>query len=103
MPVGVIKRIKAPPEAFLAVCDVLGIEDGGPGTPGCMFEWAHSTDYGFRVVTLFDSEAHAQANVQEVMEAAGKVAAEKGWPALALDAAVVTFTDAIAYFTANVG
>lgn len=26
MPVGVIKRIKAPPEAFLAVCDVLGVE-----------------------------------------------------------------------------
>jgi hypothetical protein len=75
VPVGVIMEIKAPPDAFLAVCEALGINDRGPGTPGCLFEWAHTTEYGFRVLSLFDTEANAHANVQiaEAPEACGGV------------------------------
>lgn len=102
MPVGVIKDVKGPLEAYDATCQILRLEPGGPGYPGALFEWTHATEGGFRCLSVYDTMEHAQANVEAVKQAAVQVLAAQGMPAEALDEMmVVTFLDVHDYLTAN--
>ena len=74
---------------------------GRPGTPGTLFEWAHATEDGFRVISVFETEADAQANLKAVGEAAATVLAAQGLPPLPEDAIRITFLSPLACYLAH--
>lgn len=101
MVVAVVKDAKVPREALAAVCNAVGLNNGEPSVfPGAIFECIFEAENGFQVVSIYDTEEHANANIDAITQAAAQVSEAMGVTPDP-DSLVIHKANVFEYYTAN--